>query len=231
MILTSYMKVKLLLLFLFFSLNQAQAQAQVNFGAKSGVGGFFDFSDYNVLTPSFEQPSEISLYGHHSPRKYPHIYTSLAQQHEIFINYRRNIFKISVAFASANRPYNDPLERFWGQNESEKYIHYQLGYGYKILDEKYFDLDMQSGIIVEKYFVARTRYDVAEVNGEYYAINPYIETLGKGASQFDWGFPVEVNANYKISEHASIGLQAKTSYILGLGVQWLYLMPMVKVQF
>ncbi len=224
------MKLKLLLFTIFF-LSIYQTHAQVNFGAKSGIGVFFDFFDYNILSPSFEQPSEISLYGHHSPRKYPHIYTNLAQQHEIFATYHKNIFKLSVAFANSNLPYNDPLERFWGQNESEKYIHYTLGYGYKVLDRKHYDLDIQSGIIVEKYLVVRTRYDVATINGEYYAINPYIETPGKGANQFDWGFPVEVNANYKIGEHAAIGLQAKTSYILGLGVQWLYLMPMVKVQF
>lgn len=224
------MKLKLLLFTIFF-LSIYQTQAQVKFGAKSGVGIFFDFSDRNILAPSFEQPSEISLYGNHSPRQYPHIYTSLAQQHEVFAAYRNNIFKLSVAFASANRPYNDPLERFWGQNESEKYIHYTLGYGYKVLNKKRYDLDVQSGIIVEKYYVVRAVYDVAEMNGKYYAVNPSINSSGKDPNQFDWGFPVEVNANYKISEHAAIGLQAKTSYILGLGVQWLYLMPMVKVQF
>ncbi len=224
------MKVKLLLLLLFFCIHYSQAQ--VKFGAKSGIGVFFDFSDNNILAPSIESNAPTkSLFGNPVPRKEPQIYTSLAQQHEIFAAYRKNIFKLCVAFASANRPYNDPLERFWGNNESEKYIHYQLGYGYKVLDKKHYDLDIQSGIIVEKYFVVRTVYDVAEIDGKLYAINPAINTPGKGASQFDWGFPVEVNANYKIGEHAAIGLQAKTSYILGLGVQWLYLMPMVKVQF
>lgn len=225
------MKIKLLLFTLFFfGLNQSQAQ--VKFGAKSGVGVFFEFFDYNLLAPSIESDAPTkSLYGNPIPRKNPHIYTSLAQQHEISAAYRKNIFKLSVAFASADAPYEDLLERFWGNNESHKYIHYTLGYGYKFLDKKRYDLDIQSGIIVEKYYVVRAVYDVAEIDGKYYAVNPSINSSGNDPNQFDWGFPVEVNANYKIGEHAAIGLQAKTSYILGLGVQWLYLMPMVKVQF
>ncbi|RYY06289.1 MAG: hypothetical protein EOP43_06795 [Sphingobacteriaceae bacterium] len=225
------MKLKLLLLTILF-LSIYQTKAQVKFGAKSGIGVFFEFFDYNILAPSIERDAPTkSLYGNSIPRKSPHIYTSLAQQHEIFAAYRKNIFKLNVAFASADAPYEDLLERFWGNNESHKYIHYTLGYGYKISDKKHYDMDIQSGIIVEKFLVVRTVYDVAEIDGKYYAVNPSINKPGKGASQFDWGFPVEVNANYKISEHAAVGLQAKTSYILGLGVQWLYLMPMVKVQF
>ncbi|RYY06390.1 MAG: hypothetical protein EOP43_06520 [Sphingobacteriaceae bacterium] len=136
-----------------------------------------------------------------------------------------------MAFSDANRPYNDPLELFWGNKHEDRFIHYQLGYGLKLFDRKHYDMDIQSGLIAEKYFVTSTRYDIVKIDDKYYPVNPVIVTTGKDPNQFDWGFPVEVNANYKISEHAAIGLQAKTSYILGLGVEWLYLMPMVKVQF
>ncbi len=233
------MKRKLILiLILLFS--KTWCLAQLKFGARSGVGVYFNTFYLNVLGPKYDGSltgPEKSVFGNPLPRlnddKNHHVYTDFGFSQEIFAKWKdKNEISFSFTYIKEPRAYDDLAELYWGQNEDHREIYYQLVYSRKYWEKKKISFQAGLGLAVNKFIVSRSVYSVSQdANGDITLGNFDYYTSGKGAGQYDWGFPIKLQFDYNINKNAALGLQSNIIYLFQLGINHVTLTPTLQIAF
>lgn len=213
--------------------------AQSKFGFRSGGGIYFDTFYANLLSSSADNTvsPEISVFGNPLPRvndiKNKKIYTDFGIKQEIFYKWNdKNELSFSFTYIRQPRAYNDLGELYWGENEDQREIYYQLVYSHKYWEKKKFSLQAGIGIAVNKFIVSRAVNEIAKnANGDYFVIGTDFYTSGNEPKQFDWGFPLKLQLNYNISKNAAIGLNSDIIYLFQIGINNISLAPTIQISF
>ena len=214
--------------------------AQSKFGFRSGGGIYFDTFNANLLSSSADNTSASggkSIFGNPLPRvndtKNRKVYTDFGIKQEIFYKWNdKNEISFSFTYIKEPRAYNDLAEFYWGENEDQREIYYQLVYSHKYWEKKKFSLEAGIGIAVNKFIVSRAVYSIdKDANGNYFIIGTDFYTSGKDPKQFDWGFPLKLQLNYNISENAAIGLNSDIIYLFQIGINNISLAPTIQISF
>jgi hypothetical protein len=230
---------KKLIFYMLFLLSNA-SQAQIKFGARSGIGIFFDTFNANLLAAKDDGTllgPVNSIFGNPLPRSIVaennKIYTDFGVKQEIFAQWNeKNEISFSFAYIRAPRKYNDLAELFWGENEDHRNIYYQLVYSKKYWERKKFSFQAGIGIAVNKFIVSRAAYSTGQdANGNIFIASLDYYTIGNDPKQFDWGFPLKAQLNYNISKNAAIGLNSDIIYLLQQGITHISLVPTVQIKF
>jgi hypothetical protein len=226
-------------LFILIFLTTPKLYSQIKFGARSGVGIYFDTFNANILGSKDDQTfgSSESLLGNPLPRANDYengkVYTDFGFSQEVFAKWGlKNEISFSFTYIKKPRAYNDLAELYWGENEDHREIYYQLVYSRKYWEKKKLSLQLGTGIAVNKLIVSRAVYSAfLDQNGNIDLGNFGFYTSGNDPKQFDWGFPLKVQFNYNINSNAALGLQSNFIYLFQLGINHITLTPTLQISF
>ena len=214
--------------------------AQIKISVRSGVGIYFNTFYLNILGPKNDGKltgPENSVFGNPLPRlnddKNHHVYTDAGFSQEIYAKWHnKNELSFSFTYIKEPRAYNDLAELYWGQKEDHREIYYQLVYSRKYWEMKKLSFDAGLGLAVNKFIVSRAVYTVSQnTNGDIVLSNFDYYTSGKGAGQYDWGFPLKLQLNYNINKNAALGLQSNIIYLFQIGINHITLTPTLQISF
>jgi hypothetical protein len=230
---------KKLITLLILALITVTTNAQIKFGARSGAGVYFDLFYVNILGPKDDGNSsapEFSVLGNPIPRfsdqKNRKVYTDFGFSQEVFATWKqKNEISFSFTYIKAPRAYDDQAELYWGENEDQRQIYYQLVYSHKYWEKKKLSFQAGLGIAVNKFIVSRAVYSTSkDQNGNIVLSNFDFYTSGNDPKQF-WGFPLKLQMNYNINKNAALGLQSNIIYLFQLGINHVTLTPTLQIAF